>query len=130
MAEAAKRAKNPRTAITPTRDENFPEWYQQVIKAADMAENAPVRGCMIVKPYGYAVWENIQKHFDGMIKAEDVQNAYFPLLIPLSYIAKEAEHVEGFAKECAIVTHHRLAKNNAGELAPDPASALTEPMII
>lgn len=130
MAEPAKTIKNSKTAITPTRDENFPEWYQNVIKAADMAENAPVRGCMIIKPYGFAVWENIQKHFDKMIKAEEVQNAYFPLLIPLSYIAKEAEHIDGFAKECAVVTHHRLSKNDKGELAADPASVLTEPMII
>jgi prolyl-tRNA synthetase len=130
MAEPAKNIKNSKTAITPTRDENFPEWYQNVIKAADMAENAPVRGCMIIKPYGFAVWENIQKHFDKMIKAEEVQNAYFPLLIPLSYIAKEAEHIDGFAKECAVVTHHRLSKNDKGELAADPASVLTEPMII
>jgi len=130
MAEAAKTLKNAKTAITPTRDENFPEWYQNVIKAADMAENAPVRGCMIIKPYGYAVWENIQKHFDKMIKAEEVQNAYFPLLIPMSYIAKEADHIDGFAKECAVVTHHRLAKNEKGELAADPASVLAEPLII
>ncbi|MFH1159205.1 MAG: proline--tRNA ligase [Pseudomonadota bacterium] len=128
MTEAAKNIKAPRTAITPTRAENFPEWYQNVIRAADMAENAPVRGCMIIKPYGYALWENIQKTFDRMIKAEDVQNAYFPLLIPLSYIAKEAEHIDGFAKECAIVTHTRLEKNEKGELVP--ASPLTEPMII
>lgn len=130
MTEAAKTIKNAKTAITPTREENFPDWYQNVIKAADMAENSPVRGCYIIKPYGYAVWENVQKHFDRMIKAEDVKNAYFPLLIPLSYIAREAEHIDGFAKECAIVTHHRLAKNAKGELAPDPESALTEPMII
>ncbi len=130
MAEPAKNLKNAKTAITPTREENFPEWYQNVIKAADMAENAPVRGCMIIKPYGFSVWENIQKHFDRMIKAEEVQNAYFPLLIPLSYIAREAEHIEGFAKECAVVTHHRLSKNEKGELAADPASILTEPMII
>jgi prolyl-tRNA synthetase len=130
MAEAAKNLKNAKTAITPTRQENFPEWYQNVIKAADMAENSAVRGCMIIKPYGYAVWEHIQRNFDAMIKAEEVQNAYFPLLIPLSYIAREADHVEGFAKECAIVTHHRLSKNAKGELAPDPESALTEPMII
>jgi prolyl-tRNA synthetase len=130
MAEAAKNMKNAKTAITPTRDENFPEWYQQVVKAADMAENSPVRGCMIMKPYGYAVWENTQKYLGQMIKDEEVQNAYFPLLIPLSYIAKEAEHIEGFAKECAIVTHHRLKMNEAGVLAPDPESALTEPLII
>lgn len=130
MAEAAKTLKNAKTAITPTRAENFPEWYQNVIRAADMAENAPVRGCMIIKPYGFSVWENIQKHFDKMIKAEEVQNAYFPLLIPMSYIAKEADHIDGFAKECAVVTHHRLAKNSDNVLAPDPASVLAEPLII
>lgn len=131
MAEPAKDLKkNSKTAITPTREENFPEWYQNVIKAADMAENAPVRGCMIIKPYGFAVWENIQKHFDKMIKAEEVQNAYFPLLIPMSYIAKEADHIDGFAKECAVVTHHRLSKNDQGVLGPDKDSVLTEPMII
>lgn len=119
-----------RTAITPTRADNFPEWYQQVIKESDLAENAPVRGCMIIKPYGYAIWENIQHAFDKTIKREGVQNAYFPLLIPLSFIAKEAEHIDGFAKECAVVTHHRLAKNAKGELAPDPESILAEPMII
>ncbi len=128
MTQAVKKIKAPRTAVTPTRAENFPEWYQNVIRAADMAENSPVRGCMIIKPYGYALWENIQKTFDGMIKAEDVENAYFPLLIPISYIANEAEHVEGFAKECAVVTHTRLEKNKKGELVP--ASPLTEPMIV
>src|ERR1700754_3609314 len=95
---------NIKTAITPTREEDFPGWYQAVIKAADMAENAPVRGCMIIKPYGYAVWENIQSILGDMIKDNDVQNAYFPLLIPLSFLAKEAEHIEGFAQECAVVT--------------------------
>ena len=130
MTEPAKSNKAPRTAITPTREENFPEWYQNVIKAADMAENAPVRGCMIIKPYGYAMWENIQQGLDRLIKAEDVQNAYFPLLIPLSYFAKEAEHIDGFAKECAVVTHHRLFTNDKGELVPDKDSLLTEPLII
>lgn len=128
MSEPVKAAKAPRTAVTPIRADNFPEWYQQVIKAADMAENAPVRGCMIIKPYGYAVWENMQRVLDGMIKAEGVENAYFPLLIPLSFIAKEAEHIDGFAKECAVVTHHRLEANDKGELVP--AGVLAEPMII
>ncbi|MCK4945299.1 MAG: proline--tRNA ligase, partial [Alphaproteobacteria bacterium] len=128
MTKTAKKIKSPRTAVTPTRLENFPEWYQNVIRAADMAENAPVRGCMIIKPYGYALWENIQKTFDRMIKAEDVQNAYFPMLIPISYITKEAEHIDGFAKECAVVTHTRLEKNTKGELVP--SSPLTEPMIV
>lgn len=115
-------------AISPSRTASFPEWYQQVIKAADMAENAPVRGCMVIKPYGFAIWENIQLILGGMIKELGVQNAYFPLLIPLSYLNKEAEHIEGFAKECAVVTHHRLEKGPDGNLIP--ASPLTEPLII
>ncbi|MEC7575826.1 MAG: aminoacyl--tRNA ligase-related protein, partial [Pseudomonadota bacterium] len=120
--------KKARTAITPTREENFPEWYQQVIKSADMAENSPVRGCMIIKPYGYALWENMQQVFDGMIKKLDVKNAYFPLLIPLNFIAKEADHIDGFAKECAVVTHHRLEANDEGKLVP--AGELEEPYVI
>jgi len=119
--------KKQKTAITPTREEDFSQWYQNVIKAADMAENAPVRGCMIIKPYGYAVWENIQRIFDGMIKDLGVQNAYFPLLIPLSFMSKEAEHVEGFAKECAVVTHHRLEQGDNGLV---PAGLLEEPFVI
>lgn len=119
--------KKHRTAITPTRTEDFPEWYQQVIKAADMAENSPVRGCMIIKPYGFALWENMQRVFDGMIKAHDVENVYFPLLIPLSFMSREADHVEGFAKECAVVTHHRL---EAGEDGLVPAGKLEEPYVI
>jgi prolyl-tRNA synthetase len=121
-------AKKARTAITPTREEDFPLWFQQVVKAADMAENSPVRGCMIIKPYGYALWENMQGVFDGMIKALDVQNAYFPLLIPLEFLAKEAEHIEGFAKECAVVTHHRLEDDGTGKLVP--AGKLEEPYVI
>jgi prolyl-tRNA synthetase len=126
--QAQQKNKKAKTAITPTREDDFPEWYQQVIKAADMAENAPVRGCMIIKPYGYAIWELIQKIFDGMIKDHGVENAYFPLLIPLSYISKEAEHVDGFAKECAVVTHHRLEEAEGGGLKP--AGKLAEPLII
>ena len=121
-------SKKPRTAIVPTREENFPEWYQQVIKSADMAENSPVRGCMIIKPYGFALWENMQHIFDGMIKDAGVQNAYFPLLIPLSFMTKEAEHVDGFAKECAVVTHHRLEADSDGGL--EPAGKLEEPYVI
>lgn len=117
-----------KTAITPTRAEDFPEWYQQVIKAADLAENSPVRGCMIIKPYGYAVWENIQRIFDATIKDLDVQNAYFPLLIPLEFISREAQHVDGFAKECAVVTHHRLEAGPDGKLIP--AGKLEEPFVI
>lgn len=127
---AVAQNKKPRTAVTPTREEDFPEWYQQVIKAADMAENSPVRGCMIIKPYGYALWENIQRNFDDIIKELGVQNAYFPLLIPLEFMSREAEHVEGFATECAVVTHHRLEKGEDGKLVPAESSKLEEPYII
>ncbi len=120
-------AKKPRTAITPTRDEDFAGWYQQVIKAADMAENSPVRGCMIIKPYGFALWENMQQIFDAKIKEEGVQNAYFPLLIPLSFLEKEAQHIDGFAKECAVVTHHRLEQDGNALV---PAGKLEEPYVI
>src|SRR4026208_107367 len=107
-------AKQPQSAISPTRAENYPEWYQQVVRAADLAENSDVRGCMVIKPWGYGLWENMQRVLDGMFKATGHKNAYFPLFIPLSYLAKEAEHVEGFAKECAVVTHHRLEAEGAG----------------
>jgi prolyl-tRNA synthetase len=121
----------PRTAISPTRAENYPEWYQQVIRAADLAEQSPVRGCMVIKPWGYALWEQIQRVLDGMFKATGHQNAYFPLFIPLSYLEKEAAHVEGFAKECAIVTHHRLIpKPDGSGLMPDPEAKLDEPLIV
>lgn len=118
----------PKTAISPTRQENYPEWYQQVIKASDLAENSPVRGCMVIKPWGYRLWENIQRSLDDMFKATGHQNAYFPLFIPMSYLEKEAEHVEGFAKECAVVTHHRLEADPAGGLRP--AGKLEEPLIV
>lgn len=122
-------SKKAKTAITPSREEDFSEWYQQVIKEADMAENSPSAGCMIIKPYGYALWENMQKIFDGMIKDLGVQNAYFPLLIPLSFISREAEHVEGFAKECAVVTHHRLEAASDGN-GLVPAAPLEEPYVV
>jgi prolyl-tRNA synthetase len=117
-----------KTAITPTRAEDYPEWYQQVIKAADLAENSPVRGCMVIKPWGYALWENIQQALDGKFKATGHQNAYFPLFIPKSFIEKEAQHVDGFAKECAVVTHSRLEANAEGKLVP--AGELEEPLIV
>ncbi len=117
-----------KTAITPTRAENYPEWYQQVIKAADLAEVSPVRGCMVIKPWGYAIWENMQRVLDRMFKETGHQNAYFPLFIPMSYLEKEAEHVEGFAKECAVVTHHRLEPDGKGGLRP--AGPLEEPLIV
>lgn len=117
-----------KTAITPTRAEDYPEWYQQVVKAADLAEMSPVRGCMIIKPWGYGIWENCQRELDAQFKATGHQNMYFPLLIPVSYLEKEAEHIEGFAKECAVVTHHRLTKNAEGKLVPD--GLLEDPYII
>jgi len=115
-------------AITPTRQENFPEWYQQLVKAAELAEHSPVRGCMVIKPWGYMLWENIQSLLDKRLKAAGHQNAYFPLLIPLKYLEKEATHVEGFAKECGVVTHHRLKKGEGGQLMLD--GKLEEPLII
>ncbi len=120
--------KQPKSAISPTRNEDYPEWYQQVIKASDLAERSPVRGCMVIKPWGYAIWENIMQAMDAMFKESGVKNAYFPLFIPLSFMQKEADHVEGFAKECAVVTHHRLEKNERGELVP--AGALAEPLVV
>ncbi len=120
----------PKTAITPTRAENYPEWYQQVVKAADLAENSDVRGCMVIKPWGYAIWENIQRRLDAMFKATGHENAYFPLFIPMSFLEKEAQHVEGFAKECAVVTHHRLEPNGMGGLRPAPSAQLEEPLIV
>lgn len=121
-------SKKIRTAITPTREENYPEWYQQVIRAADLAESSPVRGCMVIKPWGYNLWENIQRVLDKKFKDTGHQNAYFPLFIPLSFMEKEARHVEGFAKECAVVTHHRLEADEEGKLRP--ASPLEEPLVV
>ncbi|MFO7840458.1 MAG: proline--tRNA ligase [Desulfosalsimonadaceae bacterium] len=116
------------TAIHPTREENYPEWYQEVIKASDLAEASQVRGCMVIKPWGYALWENIVRHMDDLFKATGVKNAYFPLFIPIHFLEKEAQHVEGFAKECAVVTHHKLEKGENGELVP--AGKLNEPLIV
>src|SRR3989338_1445392 len=116
------------SAIKPTRAEDYPEWYQQVIAAAELAENSPTRGCMVIKPWGYAIWENIQFELDKRLKATGHVNAYFPLLIPLGQLEKEAKHIEGFAKECAVVTHHRLVSNGKGGLKPD--GELEEPFVI
>jgi len=115
--------------LNATRAANFAEWYQAVVRDADMAENSPVRGCMVIKPWGYGVWELIQAQLDARIKATGHENCYFPLFIPLSFFAKEAEHVEGFAKEMAVVTHHRL-KSIDGKLQPDPDAELEEPLIV
>ncbi|MCA9027997.1 MAG: proline--tRNA ligase [Planctomycetaceae bacterium] len=121
-------AAKPKTAISPTREENYPEWYQQVVKAADLAETSPVRGCMVIKPWGWAIWEGMQRELDDRFKATGHVNAYFPLFIPMSFLEKEAAHVEGFAKECAVVTHHRLEPDGKGGL--QPAGKLEEPLIV
>ncbi len=117
-----------KTAITPTRAEDYPEWYQQIIKAGDLAETSPTRGCMTIKPWGYAIWENIQRILDDQLKATGHKNVYFPLLIPVSFLEKEVKHIDGFAKECAVVTHTRLVTNDEGKLIP--GSPLEEPYII
>ncbi len=115
--------------ITP-RGENYAEWYNDLVKRADLAENSVVRGCMVIKPHGFALWELMRDALDGMFKASGHVNACFPLLIPKSFFEREAEHVEGFAKECAIVTHHRLTADGQGGLIPDPEAMLEEPYVI
>ena len=110
--------------------EDFSAWYADVIRGADLVDASPVKGCMVIKPWGMAVWDRLRDELDGRIKASGAENAYFPLLIPRSFLSKEAEHVEGFAKECAVVTHHRLAADGEGGLKPDPAAELDEPLII
>ena len=130
MSQPANPQQQPKTAINPRRDQDFPEWYQQVVRAADLAEPSDVRGCMIIKPWGYGLWENMQRQLDVMFKATGHRNAYFPLFIPLSYLEKEAAHVEGFAKECAVVTHHRLEVGADGKMRPAPSAELTEPLIV
>ena len=117
-----------KTAVNPTRAQNFSEWFQQVIKVADLAENSVVRGCMVIKPNGYAIWEKMKSILDGEFKRTGHKNCYFPVLIPLSFLEKEAEHVDGFAKECAVVTHRRLAAGDKGNLVPE--GELTEPYVI
>lgn len=114
-----------------SRAENYAEWYNDLVKRADLADNSVVRGCMVIKPHGYAIWEHMQQALDGMFKATGHKNAYFPLLIPKSFLSKEAEHVDGFAKECAVVTHHRLMNDPEGKgVVVDPDARLEEELII
>lgn len=116
--------------ITP-RAENFSRWYNDIVRVCDLADDSPVRGCMVVKPWGMALWDGIHRDLDARIREHGAENAYFPLLIPKSFLSKEAEHVDGFAKECAVVTHHRLAADpNGGGLIADPAAELEDPLII
>lgn len=113
------------------RSENYSKWYNELVVKAGLAEQSEVRGCMVIKPYGYAIWEKMQQVLDGMFKETGVQNAYFPLLIPKSFLSREAEHVEGFAKECAVVTHYRLKTNeNHDGVVVDPEAKLEEELII
>ena len=113
------------------RNENYSQWYNELVVKADLAEQSAVRGCMVIKPYGYAIWEKMQRYLDDMFKATGHVNAYFPLLIPKSFLSREAEHVEGFAKECAVVTHHRLKNSPDGKgVVVDPEARLEEELII
>ena len=115
----------------PKRSENYSEWYNEIVKRADLAENSAVRGCMVIKPYGFAIWEKMQRALDDMFKATGHQNAYFPLFVPKSFLEKEEEHAEGFAKECAVVTHYRLKADPDGKgLIVDPNAKLEEELII
>lgn len=115
----------------PSRSENYSEWYNEIVKRADLAENSAVRGCMVIKPYGFAIWEKMQRALDDMFKATGHQNAYFPLFVPKSFLEKEEEHAEGFAKECAVVTHYRLKANPDGKgLVVDPEAKLEEELIV
>jgi prolyl-tRNA synthetase len=115
----------------PKRSENYSEWYNEIVKRAGLAENSAVRGCMVIKPYGFAIWEKMQRALDDMFKATGHENAYFPLFVPKSFLEKEAEHAEGFAKECAVVTHYRLKASPDGKgLIVDPNAKLEEELII
>jgi prolyl-tRNA synthetase len=115
----------------PSRSENYSEWYNELVKRADLAENSAVRGCMVIKPYGFSIWEKMQRALDDMFKETGHTNAYFPLFIPKSYLSKEASHVEGFAKECAVVTHYRLKNDpNGGGVIVDPEAKLEEELIV
>ncbi len=113
-----------------TREEDYSKWYNELVVQADMAENSGVRGCMVIKPYGFAIWEKMQAELDRMFKETGHQNAYFPLFIPKSYFSKEASHVDGFAKECAVVTHYRLKNDGKGGIMVDPEAKLEEELIV
>ena len=119
-----------RHALNTKRADDFAAWYQEVISAAEMAEESGVRGCMVIRPWGFGIWERMQRLLDDRIKATGHENAYFPIFIPLSNFEREAEHVEGFAKEMAVVTHHRLIAGEGGGLIPDPDAKLEEPLVV
>jgi prolyl-tRNA synthetase len=123
-------AKQSERGVSPARDEDFPAWFQSVVKEAEVAELDHAPGCMVIRPWGYAIWERMQAALDGAIKRTGAQNAYFPLFIPLSYFEQEAEHVEGFAKEMAVVTHHRLEQDPNDPAVLHPAGELKEPLVV
>ena len=112
-----------------SREENYSKWYNDIIRVTGLAETSPVRGCMVIKPWGMSIWDRIRTNLDATIQDHGAENAYFPLLIPKSFLSKEAEHVDGFAKECAVVTHHRLTAGEGGLIA-DPEAELEDPLII
>jgi prolyl-tRNA synthetase len=127
VTQQAKPVRSRPPAISPTRAQDYPGWYQEVVRAADLAVMSHVRGSMVIKPWGWGIWEHLQRRLDDEIKARGHENCYFPVLIPLSYLQKEADHVEGFAKETAVVTHHRLEERD-GRIVP--AAPLTEPLVV
>lgn len=117
--------------VLTSREESYAQWYNDLVIKADLAENSAVRGCMVIKPYGYAIWEKMQRALDDMFKETGHQNAYFPLFIPKSFFSKEAAHVDGFAKECAVVTHYRLKNDPDGKgVIVDPDAKLEEELIV
>ena len=124
----AKRQSDNRDGIC-TRADDYAQWYLDIVKRAELAEHSTVRGCMVIRPHGYTIWEKMQRELDDRFKATGHVNAYFPLLIPLSLLEQEEKHASGFAKECAVVTHHRL-KAEDGRVVVDPESALEEPLIV
>ncbi len=128
MNKPANQPKTDAAAITP-RSQDYGQWYLDVVKKGSLAEHSPVRGCMVIRPHGYAIWEKMQRELDDRFKATGHENAYFPLFIPLSFLAQEEKHASGFAKECAVITHHRL-KAIDGAIVPDPASKLEEPLVV
>jgi prolyl-tRNA synthetase len=129
-AQYSQRRNHFMSKALPKRSENYSEWYNEIVKRAQLAENSAVRGCMVIKPYGFAIWEKMQRALDDMFKATGHQNAYFPLFVPKSFLEKEEEHAEGFAKECAVVTHYRLKADGEGGLMVDPNAKLEEELIV
>ena len=130
-APAAAAAEGAESLVITPRSVDYSAWYNDVISASDMVDQSPVRGCMVIKPWGMGVWDLLRAELDERIRDSGTQNAYFPLFIPKSFLAKEAEHVDGFAKECAVVTHHRLCVSPDGkDLIPDPDAKLEEPLIV